>query len=344
MQRQETLRSSSSRRENTPENHRGKTIGCVSGLFQFISKYQKRRKLLTFGRKQNKNIDSSPTDGRHSPPQSCSAWRKQNKNLISSPTKGQKNLSETPASPSLRVDNSRNPDNTNCDDTCRKFSSDVPRSPTIPAEIRRSRPESPKNFRLPQAVESAMEKRSELLRMLQKCDEDLKTLKKIIEAVRSSDDKDRIRCGNDWKKNGKSFLEETNERPSPVSVLDEFTCPAVSSHYQRQRHGRAHQQRKKPGEEEISNTFFLSKITNDMLEMRTENPTSPVWNSKAMIQSVDEVCRDVAWGERREVGRIGLVIQDHIYGDLIEEIVGEMGCCCYVFSLPLEACKRRLSF
>lgn len=49
MQRQETLRSSSSRRENTPENHRGKTIGCVSGLFQFISKYQKRRKLLTFG-------------------------------------------------------------------------------------------------------------------------------------------------------------------------------------------------------------------------------------------------------------------------------------------------------
>lgn len=66
-----------------------------------------------------------------------------------------------------------------------------------------------------------------------------------------------------------------------------------------------------------------------------------MWSSKAMIKSVDEVCRDVEWGEKRELGRIGLALQDYICKDLIEEIVRDLGC---LYTLPFEACRRRLCF
>ena len=76
-----------------------------------------------------------------------------------------------------------------------------------------------------------------------------------------------------------------------------------------------------------------------------------------MVESVEEVCRDVEWGQTSEVGVIGLLIQDFIFKDLVEEITKEMmlmmknkrsGCFDYVFgssrivSLPDEACKRKL--
>ena len=79
--------------------------------------------------------------------------------------------------------------------------------------------------------------------------------------------------------------------------------------------------------------------------MEEKAETAAVWGSKAMVESLEEVCRDIAWGERREVGRIGLVLQDHICRDLIEETVSEMGDG-YVsmYSLPFEACKRKLCF
>ncbi|KAL4371539.1 hypothetical protein HN51_016019 [Arachis hypogaea] len=83
---------------------------------------------------------------------------------------------------------------------------EVPRSPMLPAEIRQSRatkPQSPTaESRSPALVarligldeapeaapaESVVEKRWQLLRALQRCDEDLKALKKIIEAVQLMD-------------------------------------------------------------------------------------------------------------------------------------------------------------
>lgn len=102
------------------------------------------------------------------------------------------------------------------------------------------------------------------------------------------------------------------------------------------------QQRKKPGEEDFINInpSIIDKITTESVEASS----SPlIWNSNAMRESVEEVCRDIAWGERREIGRIGLALQDHIYKDLIQEMVTEMGYS-YVYSLPFEACKRRLRF
>lgn len=76
--------------------------------------------------------------------------------------------------------------------------------------------------------------------------------------------------------------------------------------------------------------------------------SSPLWSSKAMKGTVEEVCKDIAWGEEREIGRIGLALQDHICRDLIEEIVNELGSFQSYskvnYSLPFEACKRRLCF
>ncbi|KAJ6778974.1 hypothetical protein OIU74_002711 [Salix koriyanagi] len=74
--------------------------------------------------------------------------------------------------------------------------------------------------------------------------------------------------------------------------------------------------------------------------------SSHLWTSKAMIESVNEVCKDIDWGERREIGRIGLALQDYICRDLIEEIVKELGFDCFykIAPLPFESCKRRLHF
>lgn len=99
---------------------------------------------------------------------------------------------------------------------------------------------------------------------------------------------------------------------------------------------------KKPGEEEISGTYIHERMTNELVNRKVNDvDRSVMWSSKTMMKSVEEVCRDVAWGEKREVGRIGLALQDYICRDLIEEIVRELGC---FYTLPFEACKRRLCF
>ena len=137
----------------------------------------------------------------------------------------------------------------------------MPRSPTLPQEIRRLSPAKPQSppveSRCPalvarlmgleavpaaSPVESAEEKRRRLLGALQRCDEDLKALKKIIEAVRSADPPpatapevsqiagefgDKIRTVSEVKcsvSNG----EQQQQQPSPVSVLDEFTRSPLS--------------------------------------------------------------------------------------------------------------------
>lgn len=105
------------------------------------------------------------------------------------------------------------------------------------------------------------------------------------------------------------------------------------------------QLKKKPGEEEVINIYVYDRMTTDSVETKGEknDASSPIWSSKALKDSIDEVCRDIAWGEKREIGRIGVTLQEYICKDLIEEIVTEMGCC-GMYALPFEACKRRLCF
>ena len=70
-------------------------------------------------------------------------------------------------------------------------------------------------------MEEAAEKRRKLIEALEKCDEDLKELKKIIDVVKSSSvtvtvDREDNDNNNNNKING-------DLQPSPVSVLDDFT-------------------------------------------------------------------------------------------------------------------------
>ncbi|CAN6934988.1 unnamed protein product [Brassica oleracea var. botrytis] len=118
---------------------------------------------------------------------------------------------------------------------------------------------------------------------------------------------------------------------------------------------------------------------NDVISKRTIDTrcTSPLVvrkvRSRSLMDSVNQVCDDLVSGQRREVGKIGLALHDHICGDLITEIVGELSFSHYdnskchkpavdsadghdkgsgrrhnrrgsTNSLPLDACRRRLVF
>lgn len=345
---------SSSRRENAPPSAEkkihAKTIGCMSGILHLLSNSHSHRprRFLTFGKKHTKNNGSSSS--------------------ASSVNSRRENTREDKIAD---VSIGRNP----------RSSCEVPRSPTLPAEIRRSSSAAPtmveeKRRGSPALVarlmgleeapatppESVEEKRQRLLGALQRCDEDLKVLKKIIESVRLDDRSPvpapavTLSAGSVAEK-VKTVSEVTNcsvingeqQQPSPVSVLDEFTRSPLSPSCYSGRHsfGRMQQHKqqllKKPGEDEISNTFIYERMTSELVHNKKVNieDHSHMWSSKAMIRSVEEVCRDIAWGEKRELGRIGLVLQDYICKDLIEETVRELGC---LYTLPFEACKRRLCF
>lgn len=97
---------------------------------------------------------------------------------------------------------------------------------------------------VPASPDSVAEKRRKLLGALQRCDDDLKALKKIIEAVRSSDPPspaavsrsdggfgDKVRTVTEVK-----LVIGEQQQPSPVSVLDEFTRSPLSPNCHSGRH------------------------------------------------------------------------------------------------------------
>ncbi|XP_021674601.2 uncharacterized protein LOC110660562 isoform X2 [Hevea brasiliensis] len=280
-----------------------RSIGCMSGIFQLVCKYHNRRRFLTSKKEPQKNVFFSPAMSSSSQP-SCS-----------SPPQ---------------------------EDTIHHL---VPRSPTLPAEMRASQPALVARLMglndIPAAAIAA-EKRRRLLGALEKCDEDLKTLKKMIEVVKSVGDRgDKIQV---YYRTGDKL-----KTASPVSVVDEFTRSAFCGYSKRHNTniGKAPQQRKrKVGDEDITSISLVDRIKSEIMipSERSENLASPIWSSTAMVESVNEACKDIEWGQRREIGRIGLALQDYIFRDLIEEIVREMGFCCICPPLPLESCKRRLRF
>ncbi|KAJ0246803.1 Uncharacterized protein HA466_0172910 [Hirschfeldia incana] len=105
-------------------------------------------------------------------------------------------------------------------------------------------------------------------------------------------------------------------------------------------------------------------------ESRDTAPTMVHKVRRSLMESVNQVCEDVASGQRREVAKIGLALHDHIFRDLISETVHELSsfshyeddnechkltvdsASCYgrgsgrgsTNSLPLDACRRRLVF
>ncbi|RWR75912.1 hypothetical protein CKAN_00431800 [Cinnamomum micranthum f. kanehirae] len=327
------VRTLSSRQETTSENQQqvAKKIGCMSGIFQLLHNHHPllHRKRLT------------------------SSSGQKDKTVIS-PTKPNPTI-DPPEKPPSAAD-------------LRRLSCDVPRSPTIPAEIRRSRSvSSPENFRRtpalvarlmgldeippPSPLESSAEKRRKLLGALQKCDEDLKALKKIIDAVQVAEDRRRFekvrreslkqfvlgsrykgRTGSKDLDGGDSMMEEKRcsdvtaeqEQPSPVSVLDEISSPPSerSSCNSSEKGG----YRLK---DDISGSFFhritvesLPKFTlrkgDDPIEHFSSLKAIKQWPrsrcSKAMVETVNEVWKDGIWEERGELGRMGVVLEGDIFG------------------------------
>nr|CAD1833181.1 unnamed protein product [Ananas comosus var. bracteatus] len=165
--------------------HQQASIGCISGIFHFFSRHHShpRKRLTPASKKENAVI--SPL--------------KRNEAEHEDGKKRDAYLAVTAPSSAAEIR--------------RRRSCDAPRSPTIPAEIRRScsaaasprgaapalvarlmgldapPPTSPQPPRSPPIAppETAAEKRRKLLGALERCDEDLKALRRIIEAVRSAE-------------------------------------------------------------------------------------------------------------------------------------------------------------
>jgi hypothetical protein len=135
-----------------------------------------------------------------------------------------------------------------------KLLCEVPRSPTLPAEIRRKSSENVRETpalvarlmgleTLPASPESVVEKRQKLLGALQRCDEDLQALKKIIDSVRipktvSSPSPAVVKRSEDcFEDKVKTICEQQQQQQSsPVSVLDEFTRSPLSPNCHSGRH------------------------------------------------------------------------------------------------------------
>ncbi|WCJ28666.1 hypothetical protein M5689_010349 [Euphorbia peplus] len=327
MNRQDTLRlsSSSSRRSHrdvspAPQHVHPKSIGCMSTIFHFLSKHNHRRRFLISGEKQEK-VQSSFND---SDPNS-------------------------PASPPRQSDV-------------------VLRSPTLPANMRSvyAFPPSPENYfrKQPDLVARLMglnevpmvpgvkltvaEKRRKLLGALEKCDEDLKALKKMIQVLTTVGDSNcKVECRE--KEECQSEAASHGALNSPAA---ELTRPVVCGGTATNGGWLQQQLKKRPGEEDIINISILERTYIKGKKNNNENFGLGILGSKVMEESVNEVCRDINWGQKREIGRIGVALQDFICRDLIEEAVRDFGFSCFNFHdhdhpqplLPLESCKRRLCF
>ncbi|XP_042449985.1 uncharacterized protein LOC122034716 [Zingiber officinale] len=342
----ETVRTSSSRREVGPGN-RSKSIGCMSGVFHFLSNHHNRSRKRITSVKRKESPAANPLTLRR---------------LTASP----------PPPPEAAVEDSKK----------MRRSSETPRIPVIPQEIRRKKPPaaSPYSPHTPPALVArlmglddaplpavAAGKRRELLRALEKCDEDLQALSRIIEAIRSEE----IRADTVVSTAGKTaerLLEiETNcgaaknecngEQPSPVSVLD-----ALSSPRNRSRSKRSPDDSQGSPADECSRILKPSRIavlcTDDDIntnqkkaheatrrriimepmpsgdQARAEDlgGLRPWWRarrrrrsaSRAMVESVEEVWGEGVGKERWELGRVEVWVEAQLLGELVEELVVEL--------------------
>ncbi|RZR76783.1 hypothetical protein BHM03_00001664 [Ensete ventricosum] len=214
----ETTHASSSRREVSSEN-RPATIGCMSGIFRLLCvNHDRSRKRLTSGNRAAVKPSVTTPSGPTAPP------------------------------PVEDGDKQTGPSRCSCE------------TPGIPQEIREPRAEavvaaSPETPRprpalvarlmglddLPDLTvavtpeAAAAYQRRELQRALEKCDEDLRVLRRIIEAVRLTEIQAKavsssVRSAGLIKSDGLDGMKECDgEQPSPVSVLDAISSPRYRS-------------------------------------------------------------------------------------------------------------------
>ncbi|CAA7398326.1 unnamed protein product [Spirodela intermedia] len=351
--------SSSSRRESrmVVENPQTKKVGCMSGIFFFLNmnRHNSRKRLLS-----GKNRSSSSNSSSSKTPESSPA----------NPTR------PAAAAPPAAVSSGEK--------SVRRLSCEIPRSPTLPSEIRRL--DSPVcSPRKPPALvarlmglddsppphdspQSAAEKRRKLLGALERCDEDLMTLKRIIDALRAAET--HRDSGGGAGVEEKRCLEEEDGKPSPVSVLDApLSSPAPGVRWRQQQlppgapqphlHRHAGDHLLLDGHHLVLPAFACKKGP-PSLPPEDQRPIGPTnlprprrrwWRrqrpcSKAMAESVEEVSESGLWEEMWELDMIWVELERSIVGELVAELVKELG-----FrrgrpsSLPFfTGCRKRLFF
>ncbi|KAI3926885.1 hypothetical protein MKX01_032800 [Papaver californicum] len=428
-------------------NH--KSIGCMSGIFHLVSRYQHRRKLLTNSSSSSEKQEKCNNNKNNNSSVQAQLNPKSESQLAPKPKQTLVSDQKTTLSPSLT------------DSDMKRFSFDSPRSPTIPSEIRLSVNVNSKSNvdsdhqnqqRSPALVARLMglddfpptpsssssspspsEKRRKLMVALEKCDEDLKTLKNIIDTIRSTNDshsrtspmgpgihhtstngvvktdsselqtvnvndgaisemknsitKKKKLFGDDESMNGADSMMKAKscsefnssggsnnsdevDQPSPISVLELISSPPPPLMLPHQQTG---EKLKKLREDGNSFSFFqriafetLPRISGRRLSSEFSSTTltnrsllsstSAFQNDrckKTKVEIVNEACLDAVCGERWELGRIGVVLEDYMFNELIDETVRELllGCCSTYTniiysssSVPYGSCKKKLCF
>ncbi|CAD5185199.1 unnamed protein product, partial [Musa acuminata subsp. malaccensis] len=215
--------------------NRPATIGCMSGIFRLLCVHRdsSSRKRLTSGKRAAVVAPSYPPNGNSN-------------STVTTPS------GPTAPPPPLVEDGDKQTGPSRC-------SCETPGSPMIPQDIREpgaeavvaASPETPR--RRPALVarlmgledlpditvsvtpEAAADQRRELQRALEKCDEDLRALRRIIEAVRLAEIQAKavsssVRSAGLIKSDGLDARKECEgEQPSPVSVLDAISSPRYRS-------------------------------------------------------------------------------------------------------------------
>ncbi|KAK1292570.1 hypothetical protein QJS10_CPB17g01652 [Acorus calamus] len=234
----------------------------------------------------------------------------------------------------------------------------------------------------PPVEKVAEEKRRRLLGALERCEEDVRALKRIIEAVHVAEEQQRraeevvdgrgkkagdldggdVKVVTPSKELDGRDLSVIKEVPSPVSVLDvvysPFNLGSSSIKLKKGNHQRKNHQPPKKKNETSDEGFiyrrFSAPTAGDDLFGRTGPDVGMVraarrrlrWSggSPAMEECVEEVGRDMEWEERWELRRVVVVLEGHILGGLVDEIVREMGFCYQRFSFGFGKCRKRLVF
>ncbi|XP_051150933.1 uncharacterized protein LOC127265244 [Andrographis paniculata] len=353
---QESLLSSSRRQAAaatpTPsESQHAVKIGCFSAVFQLFSKYQNSNKRLTFGRKQGKRKPSSPAKSK------CSSEKEKKLDAkdLSCDIKPSKSLTPWPEIRQSHAASSSDDYRTSSSLLMKligleDFGKAVANRPALEED-------------------SVTEKRKQLLQALEKCNEDLETLKRIINAVQNSEvrlqlphptvqtDTRHCRNGNEVSPEVDVVAKDLN---IPVDMAEELTRSPIDMtstvHNDTAGAKYDHKPAREPGEGNERNitkslnkcSFYYSIKPCSLLLLRRRPLAVAEWGcvSRGMVESVEEVCWEIGWGEKGEIGNIGLVVQDHLWRELIQELVLELekSCSLHHLPLPLHHCKRRLCF
>uniref|UniRef100_A0A0A0LF86 DUF3741 domain-containing protein n=2 Tax=Cucumis sativus TaxID=3659 RepID=A0A0A0LF86_CUCSA len=227
------------------------------------------------------------------------------------------------------------------------------------------------------------EKQRQVLEALEKCERDLKALKEFIDAFESTES---FRSSSPAGEGKRIELMVLKQKEEGTPVAEELSLPwhffnrqgfnnSMIFHRPSTNPGKTiqsqqiQQMQRKKQEDDQKDMMILNNVSKfDGTKNKTHEIVIGKWklsekgndelchslcrssnnNKVEMRESVEEVFEDIFWGQKKELGRIGLTLQNQICGDLIEELVKDLNFS-YTFtyyntSLPFQACKRSLRF